>query len=310
MVLFNQVWMTDYGKPLLSEYAGVELSDEESLRPLEVVRYGNQIRVILPSTGESVGAIDATELKRLLGENDDIALTRNDLHRPIEEGRGYASTSFSMSRYMSFANVTSFALETTGDKDNSEYFDKSILGCFLERAPWILTLLAANFFSQFVQQQLTYAMEHNTLVATFMTLIIGAAGNVAAQTSTVFIRLLAGKSRNHPIKKYVMHEILVGLSLVALIVICCGTYGLFTTWGCAYIPVTVSISLAITCSLAVMIATFLPIAISRYSSLDPALLSAPLSQTVLDIGGGAIFLYSAKYIMIHWISCGDLGSGC
>ena len=44
-------------KPLLSKYEGLELSDDKSLQPLDVVRSGNQIRVILHSTGEIVGAI-------------------------------------------------------------------------------------------------------------------------------------------------------------------------------------------------------------------------------------------------------------
>jgi cation transporter-like permease len=295
-------------KPLLGEYEGLELSDDKSLQPLDVVRSGNQIRVILHSTGEIVGAIDATKLKHLFNGNDlncDIPSTSDNLYRSLEEEHeSFGNSKFSMSRYMSFAAPPSLSVDTT------EYFDKSILGCFSERAPWILALLFANFFSQYVQQQLTYSMERNTKVATFMTLIIGAAGNIAAQTSTVFIRLLSRTSPNDRLKKYVLHELLVGSLLVALIVVCCGTYALFTNLGCAYIPVTVSLSLGITCSLAVLIATFLPITVKRYSSLDPALLSAPLTQTVLDIGGGAIFLYSAQYIMINWMPCGDLGHVC
>ena len=159
-------------KPLLSEYEGLELSDDKSLQPLDVVRSGNQIRVILHSTGEIVGAIDATKLKHLFNSNDlncDIPSTSDNPYRSLEEEHeSFGNSKFSMSRYMSFAAPPSLSVDTT------EYFDKLSWGAFGACAVDLGSSIC-QLFSQYVQQQLTYSMERNTKVATFMTLIIGAA---------------------------------------------------------------------------------------------------------------------------------------
>jgi hypothetical protein len=296
---------SNFSQPLLSGYDQTQGKMEmSSLRKnLSAEIRGANVLIRNPTTNEIIGVLGVEKITELLANRNKGV---SDTSKPRTMSRAWATS------FLDFIPMEQVAEGEEEEEVTATYFESSVKACFLDRAPWILALLVANFFSQYIQSTLQYAMQHNTIVATFMTLIIGAGGNIAAQTSTVFIRLLAsekmvGEELNASLlKKYVVHELLVCSLIILMIVSCCSIYSTFTEWGCFYIPVTVGISLLCVCSIAAVISIGIPILVKRNTSLDPALLSAPLSQTVLDIAGGAIFLYVAKIIMIHWIPCGDL----
>ena len=233
---------------------------------------------------------------------------------------GYHANDSSLSGYAACDSDISL-FPSKGDKSAEAYFEKSVFQCFLDRIPWIGVLLLVNFLSQFIQKKLKYAIDHNGNVATFLTLIIGSGGNIAAQSSTVFVRALSSKNMGmgHPLlNQYIRHEGLVCFLIITVVLAATFSYALVSQLLdskydrniCLYLPVTVTASLSITCTLAAMISVGLPIFIKRYTKFDPALISAPLAQTFLDVGGGALFLLAAKYFMTDVFHCGDIGGDC
>ena len=134
------------------------------------------------------------------------------------------------------------------------------------------------------------------LLAAFIPLLIGAGGNVGAQSSTVVIRGLSTKRiQALGLFKAIFREAIAGaiLGLLMLIVVVP-----FAWWrgDSPLVGAAVGISLFAITTLAATAGAALPLMFDRMG-LDPALMSAPFITTATDVAGVLIYLQTASWLL-------------
>lgn len=167
-----------------------------------------------------------------------------------------------------------------------------------KRAPWIILLMFFGMISANIIAQFEETLEAAVLLAGFIPLIMGSAGNAGTQSLAVAVRSLAlGSLEKKGLTKMILREfstgILLGLTcwLVLLIIIpfIHGSYLL------AFI---VGISLFLSLSMATVIGTVVPLIINKLK-LDPAIASGPFISTVNDIVGLLIYFSIATALLAY-----------
>jgi magnesium transporter len=183
-------------------------------------------------------------------------------------------------------------LESTGDN----YFEVSLFNVVKQRVPWLLLLLLTNSATVMILSNYEAVLDEVVSLAFFTPLLIGAGGNVGAQSSTVVIRGLStdGLKDKKP-TAIVIRELMaggfLGLILGILVII-----GIFLFLGHQEVSITVGISLLCITIIAATTGASLPYLFRKFG-FDPALMSAPFITTVVDILGILIYLNTAKFIL-------------
>lgn len=167
-----------------------------------------------------------------------------------------------------------------------------------KRAPWIILLMFFGMISANIIAQFEETLEAVVLLAGFIPLIMGSAGNAGTQSLAVAVRSLAlGTLEKKSLGKMILREfstgILLGLTcaLVVLIIIpfLHGSYLL------AFI---VGLSIFLSLSMATVIGTIVPLIINKLK-LDPAIASGPFITTVNDIVGLMIYFSVATALLAY-----------
>ena len=132
----------------------------------------------------------------------------------------------------------------------------------------------------------------------YLPIIIGLAGNVGIQTSTILVRAFAtGEVRVDRERAVLREEVAVGL-LIGLL--CGATAGLIAEWMEAAAPPGFGIALGLAISVAVTWASLLGSAVPilcRRMGFDPAIVAGPFLITVSDVSGAAIFIAVADFVL-------------
>ena len=180
--------------------------------------------------------------------------------------------------------------------DGDSYFQKSLLEVAKKRTPWLLILLITNSITILIMSSYEAVLEEVVALAFFTPLLIDAGGNVGAQSSTVVIRGLStdelrDKKPSFVIFRELMAGGLLGIILGILVIIL-----VFVFLGQGEISVTVGVSLLSITMIAATTGAALPF-LFHSLGFDPALMSAPLITTVVDILGILIYLNIAKVLL-------------
>ncbi|MEA5508365.1 magnesium transporter [Crocosphaera sp. UHCC 0190] len=183
-------------------------------------------------------------------------------------------------------------LESTG----YNYFEASLFHVFKQRMPWLLLLLFTNSATVMILSNYEAILDEVVALAFFTPLLIGAGGNVGAQSSTVVIRGLSTEAlKDKKPLEIVLRELvsggLLGLILGILVII-----GIFLFLGHQEVSLIVGISLLCITIIAATTGAALPYLFSKLG-FDPAFMSAPLITTVVDILGILIYLNMARLIL-------------
>ncbi len=176
------------------------------------------------------------------------------------------------------------------------YFTTRITSVARRRMSWLLLLLVANTATASVIAAQEALLAEVVLLAAFIPLLIDTGGNIGAQSATVVIRGLAtGEIRPRRALWIVGREVSVGLLLGLLLGLAVLAWAYWLGRD-AQVSMIVSLTLLGVATLATTIGSAMPFAF-RLSKIDPALVSAPLITTVMDIAGVVLYFSVAHIIL-------------
>ncbi len=181
-----------------------------------------------------------------------------------------------------------------GDED--DYFQRDLFTVARRRVVWLAVLVMANGLTTKVIAMNDEVLKQVVLLAAFIPLLIGAGGNVGAQSSTVVIRgLSTQRIQNLGLIKAVFREAVAGALLGLLMMLIVVPFA----WWQGQSPLVgaaVGISLLAITTLAATAGAALPLLFHRMG-LDPALMSAPFITTATDVAGVLIYLKTATWLL-------------
>ncbi|MBN2342549.1 MAG: magnesium transporter [Deltaproteobacteria bacterium] len=163
----------------------------------------------------------------------------------------------------------------------------------LSRAPWLFAALVGGILASFVISSFEETLSRYLVLAAFIPVIIGMAGNVGTQSLAVVVRGLA--TRQIKIKQAwnsISNEIVVGIILGCLYGAVLGAVGLWKFSGVT--PDAMNLALAVGAAtatamcLAAFVASSIPIMFAKLN-IDPAVATGPFVTTAIDILGVTIY---------------------
>jgi magnesium transporter len=161
------------------------------------------------------------------------------------------------------------------------------------RAPWLLFGLVAGLFLSVISSQFETTIRETVALAFFPPVIAYIADSVGTQSETIAIRAFATTEVAYG--AYLKRELLVGLVIGTLIGLL-GALGATVIAGSLQIGTIVGFSLIVSCALATVLASGIPIGFILLD-LDPALGSGPLATALQDAISIAIYFLIALILL-------------
>ncbi|WP_059102946.1 magnesium transporter [Shouchella shacheensis] len=269
-----------------------KLAGVVSLRDLIIAEPDVTIEDIMSTQVVSVAEdADQEDVARLIGEYDFLAvpvvtpegllvgiITVDDVIDVLEEETTEDFGEFTASKGTTDVSLTAF---TAAKK----------------RAPWIILLMFFGLITANIIGQFEETLEQIVLLAAFMPLIMGTAGNTGTQSLAVAVRGLAtGSIEKNGVWRIVKRELGTGLMLgVVCMIVLMGIITVFyeNNWILAFI---VGISLFLALSMAAVIGAIVPLIINKFK-IDPAVASGPFITTLNDILGLLIYFSVATMML-------------
>ncbi|PIG92268.1 hypothetical protein CSQ79_16670 [Gloeocapsopsis sp. IPPAS B-1203] len=186
--------------------------------------------------------------------------------------------------------------EIEDSEEDSNYFPSNPFSVTRRRIGWLFVLLITNTITAAVIESQEDVLQKVVVLAIFIPLLLASGGNVSIQAATVVVR---GLNSDVPTQKRLLpvlgREAIAGILLGAMMgLIVVGEALLLQNNSTVAIVVGVSlftISIIGTVSGAVLPFLF------QFLGFDPALMSAPLSATIVDVLGILIYLYTARFFL-------------
>ncbi len=164
------------------------------------------------------------------------------------------------------------------------------------RLPWLIILLFLGMFTASLIGMFEDTIAQVALLAAFIPVIAGTAGNTGTQALAVAVRGLAtGEYGKGDKLKLMLKETGTGL----IIGIVCGVviFGVITIWkGNFYLGVLVGVTLMITLTVATLAGSLIPLIMEKFK-IDPAVASGPFITTINDIISIVIYFGIATAFM-------------
>ena len=177
-----------------------------------------------------------------------------------------------------------------------KYFHAGFFKHVSGRVIWLFVLILAATISGKLLQKYSLSLSSMIVLAYFIPMLLGAGGNIGAQSSTLVIRALAtGELTLRQWAKVLWKETCAGaligtvLGLTAFII---AVIFLRDTM----IGITVGVSVATVVLVGNLAGAITPL-IFRYLRLDPAIVSAPLITTIIDVTGIIIYFEIARRML-------------
>ncbi len=176
------------------------------------------------------------------------------------------------------------------------YFTTRVFNVVRRRISWLLLLLVVNTATASIIAGQEDLLAEVVLLAAFIPLLIGTGGNIGAQSATVVIRGLAtGEIRPRRAVSIIGREVSVGLLLGFLLGVAVLAWA-FWLGRNPQVSLVVALTLISVAVLATAVGSALPF-VFRLSKVDPALVSAPLITTVMDISGVMVYFAVAQLLL-------------
>ncbi|SFE71648.1 magnesium transporter [Alteribacillus iranensis] len=152
----------------------------------------------------------------------------------------------------------------------------------LRRAPWIILLMFFGLFTAEVIGRFEETLQTVVLLAAFIPMIMGSAGNTGTQSLAVSVRALAtGSLEKRGLWKTIVREFSTGL-LIGLMSGAVITLLLTIFYGDSLLGLIVGLSIVFSLGTASVVGSTVPLAINKLK-LDPAIASGPFITTLNDI---------------------------
>jgi len=166
-----------------------------------------------------------------------------------------------------------------------------------QRIVWLLALVAMGFVCGFVIQRYSDLIETMIALTFFLPLLCDCAGNAGCQASTVIVRGLATEELDLADALRVLRkEIAVGAIVGVAMAVLAAARALILN-GSVPLALTVALAMLTVVVMANILGGLLPLVFKRLG-FDPALMSAPLITTVVDITSLFVYFELAKRIII------------
>lgn len=162
------------------------------------------------------------------------------------------------------------------------------------RLPWLLLGLLGGIVATLIVRFFEGALEQKLALAFFIPVIVYMSDAVGTQTETLFIRALA--IEKIAFKKYLLKEIVIGFLLGAVLSVLLYLYAALV-FDDALVAMIVGISMVLSSTFAVIIATFVPL-ILRGFGVDPAVGAGPFTTVVQDILALVIYFLVASFMLV------------
>ncbi|MEN3014185.1 MAG: magnesium transporter [Endomicrobiia bacterium] len=181
-------------------------------------------------------------------------------------------------------------------KEEIKYQDATVFYLFKRRIGWLAILLVINFLSGSVLQFFEKAISTIIALTFFVPMLIDTGGNAGSQTATLIIR---GFSTGDVNFKNIFKIIKLELTTALMLGIGVGILGFLRVLAVEVnimLAVVVCLSLITVVFLGVITGIMLPL-ISKKLKIDPAVISAPLLTSIVDVGGLIIYFNIARLIL-------------
>lgn len=180
-----------------------------------------------------------------------------------------------------------------------DLIEASLTSVLARRLPWLIITLFGGLLSGSVIGAFEQTLQSVVVLAIFIPVIMDMGGNVASQSSTVFIRSVAtGEIESLERWRYFFKEVRVGLTMG----IACGVIVAIAAGVWKQMPIlglVVGTAMLTTVSLGAVIGTLVPLLFSQ-AGLDPAYASGPLVTTIKDVTGLLIY-FSIATLFMHYL---------
>lgn len=183
-------------------------------------------------------------------------------------------------------------VQSSGDN----YFQTNLIDVARKRVVWLFVLLITNTATSAVIRNQQDILEKVVSLAAFIPLLIGAGGNVGAQSSTVVIRGLNTDEVNTDLALQVIRREGIAGALLGVMLGVAVTIWAYFLQGNLAVAIAVGSSLVAISILASISGSALPF-LFKTLKLDPALMSAPFITTAVDVLGVLIYLNIARFIL-------------
>ena len=176
--------------------------------------------------------------------------------------------------------------------------DLSAFSAAKKRAPWIIILMFFGLITGGVIGQFEETLEAVVVLAVFIPMIMGSAGNIGTQSLAIAVRGLAlGTIEKSNFWKMIRREFstgfMIGLTCMILISIM-----ITVIYGNLMLALIVGFSILCTFGVSAVIGSTIPLLINKLK-LDPAIASGPFITTINDIVGLLIYFSIATSLMAY-----------
>ncbi|MCY2935663.1 MAG: magnesium transporter [Planctomycetota bacterium] len=185
------------------------------------------------------------------------------------------------------------------DQLNSDYWRTGIGSSVRRRLTWLLPLFLSGTMTGWVLDRFEWVDKLIPALAVFVPLLIGTGGNAGSQAVGTIIRALAlGEVQFADALKVLIREWFTGLFLGILL----GSLGFLFAWiGLGTSPrfaLVISLTILGICVWANVVGSMVPLVATRLG-IDPAIVSAPLISTLVDVTGLVIYYLIAIIVLVN-----------
>ncbi|WP_175638307.1 magnesium transporter [Metabacillus schmidteae] len=188
-------------------------------------------------------------------------------------------------------------LAAVSDVDST---DRSPFSAAKKRLPWLIILLFLGMFTASLIGRFEETLEKVAILAVFIPLIAGMAGNTGTQALAVAVRKISlGDSEDQSLMKMLLKEAGTGLITGAI----CGIVVALTVFiwkGTLFLGILVGLSILATLTVATISGAFIPLIMHKLK-VDPAVASGPFITTINDIISILIYFGMATLFMQYLI---------
>mmetsp|Transcript_21024 Transcript_21024/g.27172 ORF Transcript_21024/g.27172 Transcript_21024/m.27172 type:complete len:349 (-) Transcript_21024:450-1496(-) len=195
------------------------------------------------------------------------------------------------------AEATDDMMRYSGSGSGDSYFGTSLRKLVWSRGTWLVSLMALQSLSSAILTRFSAVIERNIVLALFLTMLTGSAGNAGNQSSAMVIRGLATGEINKENSKKVLWRETRGAMLLGALLSLTSFVRVVTTKGATAMPaMVVSLAMGLTVVGAVVMGTIVPLILERFG-MDPVNFASPALATLTDIAGVLILCSMSSAIL-------------
>ncbi|MEZ4270667.1 MAG: magnesium transporter [Myxococcota bacterium] len=164
------------------------------------------------------------------------------------------------------------------------------------RLPWLLCSLFGSLLTTRLIPMLSHVPGDTIILAAFVPVVMGTAGNVGSQSAMIMTRGLAiGRINLNQLKRSLLRELGIGCVLGSCAALVVGTFGLLMH-GSPILGAALGLSMICAMTAAAAVGVTAP-AVFKKIGIDPAIAAGPLVTTSCDFMGMSIYLGVAILVL-------------